>query len=69
MGTVLQAISTLGLSVGLSMYYQWKLGLVALSFAPFILLATFMQTRLMRGENDGYQEALEKSTKVSLNFG
>lgn len=64
-GTIFQSLSTIGLAMGLSMYYEWKLGLVCLAFTPFILLAVFTQQRLMRGENENYHSALEKSTKVN----
>lgn len=64
-GTIMQSLSTLGLAIGLSMYYEWKLGLVCLAFAPFILLAIFTQQRVMRGENEKYHSSLEKSTKVT----
>lgn len=63
-GTIFQSLSTLGLAVGLSMYYEWKLGLVCLAFAPFILAAIFTQQRLMRGETEKYHSSMEKSTKV-----
>lgn len=47
------------------MYYEWRLGLVALSFTPFILIATFLQQRLMYIENQTQTETLQASTKVS----
>jgi ATP-binding cassette subfamily B (MDR/TAP) protein 1 len=65
-GTILQSIATLGLSVGLSMFYQWKLGLVALAFTPFILVAIFLQHRLMNVENDAHHKSLQKSTKLAV---
>lgn len=63
-GTILQSIATLLLSVGLSMYYEWRLGLVAMVFTPFILVAIFFQQRLMNVENQGRHASLERSTKV-----
>ncbi|KAI4471553.1 atp-binding cassette sub-family b [Holotrichia oblita] len=65
-GTVLQSLATLFLGVGLSMYYEWRLGLVALSFTPFLLVATFFQGRLMRGENEKFHGALETSAKLAV---
>ncbi|EFA00893.1 ATP-dependent translocase ABCB1 [Tribolium castaneum] len=65
-GTILQSIATIGLSVGLSMYYQWKLGLVALAFTPFILLAVFFQHRLMNVENEAHHKSLQKSNKLAV---
>ncbi|GJQ78971.1 hypothetical protein Trydic_g133 [Trypoxylus dichotomus] len=65
-GTVLQSLATLFLGVGLSMYYEWRLGLVALAFTPFILFATFLQGRLMKDENEQFHGALEKSSKFAV---
>ncbi|XP_044258218.1 ATP-dependent translocase ABCB1 [Tribolium madens] len=66
LGTILQSIATIGLSVGLSMYYQWKLGLVALAFTPFILLTVFFQHRLMNVENEAHHKSLQKSNKLAV---
>lgn len=63
-GTVIQAMSTLCFALGLSMYYEWSLGLLALSFAPFILVATFLQRKIMAQENMGTAKTMEESTTV-----
>ena len=67
-GTVLQSIATIGLGVGLALYYQWKLGLVTMAFTPVILIAHFSFHRTMKGESFNNQKAMEKSTKVHLLF-
>lgn len=46
------------------MYYEWRLGLVALSFTPLILFSVFFQQRQMLIENQSENETLKKSTKV-----
>lgn len=63
-GLILQSISTLILSVGIAMWYEWRLGFVALCFTPVLLLSIYFQVILMRQENMGSAKALEKSTKV-----
>ncbi|KAK5639991.1 hypothetical protein RI129_010802 [Pyrocoelia pectoralis] len=65
-GTIFQSISTLVLSVGISMYYEWRLGLVAMTFTPFILLAIFFEGRLVRSENQSRHKTLERSTKIAV---
>ncbi|XP_022900124.1 ATP-dependent translocase ABCB1 [Onthophagus taurus] len=65
-GTVLQSFATIILAIGLSMFYEWRLGLVALAFTPFILLATFLQGRLMFAQNDSFHGSMEKSTKFAV---
>ncbi len=48
------------------MYYEWRLGFVALAFAPFILVASYMDIKLMSQQNLGNGKALEKSTKIAV---
>ncbi|XP_001975658.3 multidrug resistance protein 1A [Drosophila erecta] len=65
-GTIIQSISTLALGIGLSMYYEWSLGLVALAFTPFILIAFYMQRILMAKENMGSAKTMENCTKLAV---
>ncbi|XP_016968073.1 ATP-dependent translocase ABCB1 [Drosophila biarmipes] len=65
-GTIIQSISTLVLGIGLSMYYEWSLGLVALAFTPFILIAFYMQRTLMAKENMGSAKTMENCTKLAV---
>lgn len=65
-GTIIQSLATLFLSLGLSMSYQWKLGLVALAFTPFILVASYLQAKVMEQENMGTKKSLEKCTKLAV---
>lgn len=46
------------------MYYEWRLGLLALVFTPFILIATYLQRKVMVSENLGTRKSMEASTKV-----
>ncbi|KAM7343054.1 ATP-dependent translocase ABCB1-like [Cochliomyia hominivorax] len=65
-GTIVQSLATLFLGVGLSLYYEWSLGLLALAFSPFILIATYLQRKVMAEENMGTADALEKCTKLAV---
>jgi ABC-type multidrug transport system, ATPase and permease components len=65
-GIVLQSIATIGLGVGLALYYEWRLGLVTLCFTPIIILGQYFFWRIARGESLNSQKSLEKSTKVSI---
>ena len=65
-GLVFQALSTLIVSVGLALYYQWKLGLVTLVFVPLLLVATYMQAKIIMGQNALEKKALEKSAKLAM---
>lgn len=48
------------------MYYEYRLGLVASSFAPLILIATFLQGRLLKQENTKHREQIETANKVCI---
>ncbi|KAB0792584.1 hypothetical protein PPYR_14543 [Photinus pyralis] len=65
-GTIFQSVSTLGISVGVSMYFEWRLGLVALTFTPFILLAIFFEGRFVKTENENRHKTLERSTMIAV---
>ncbi|XP_049809971.1 ATP-dependent translocase ABCB1-like [Schistocerca nitens] len=65
-GSIVQSLSTLVLAVGLAVYYEWRLGLVAVSFTPFMLAAQVMQRKLVRGETLGQADAMEKAIKLAV---
>ncbi|ERL93338.1 hypothetical protein D910_10631 [Dendroctonus ponderosae] len=65
-GTIVNSLATLSLSVFLAVYYEWRLGLVAMVFVPLIIVATFLQRRQMSQESDDYKESLQKSTKIAV---
>lgn len=65
-GTIIQSMATLILSLGLSMSYQWKLGMVALAFTPFILVASYLQAKMMDQENRGTKKTMENCTKLAV---
>lgn len=65
-GSVLSSVATLLLAIGIAMYYEWRLGFVALAFAPFILVGSYTDIKLMKQQNLGNGKALEKSTKIAV---
>ncbi|XP_053963436.1 ATP-dependent translocase ABCB1 [Anastrepha ludens] len=65
-GTIVQSVATIGLGIGLSMYYEWSLGLLALAFAPFILIASYLQRKVMAQENMGTAKTMENCTKLAV---
>lgn len=48
------------------MYYEWRLGFVALVFTPFILVGSYTDIKMMKQQNLGNGKALEKSTKIAV---
>ncbi len=52
------------ISISLSLYYQWKLGLVTSLFVPLVLVAIYWETKIVSGQDTVEKEALEASAKV-----
>lgn len=63
-GTIVQSISTLLLAIGLSIYYDWRLGLLGMAFIPLIVFITLLHGRVCKKETLNYHKNLEESTKV-----
>ncbi|XP_045448213.1 ATP-dependent translocase ABCB1 [Melitaea cinxia] len=65
-GTVLQAFGTFSFSLGVSLYYEWRLGLVALAFVPLIAAVLYKQGRMITAESFGTAKTMESSSKVAV---
>nr|QOE83899.1 ATP binding cassette transporter subtype B2 [Diabrotica virgifera] len=65
-GAILQSLSTFGIAIALSMYYQWKLGLLMASFTPLMLVAIFIEKRNTTGLSEAREKSLQKSTKIAV---
>ncbi|XP_035228451.1 ATP-dependent translocase ABCB1-like isoform X1 [Stegodyphus dumicola] len=64
--TLLQAISTLIVAITLGMWYNYKIGLVVLSFIPFVLLATYFESRIVSGHMASEKTGFEDASKVAI---
>jgi len=65
-GSVVQSLTTIVGGIGLSMYYNAKLGAVALVFVPFVIFATYYQMRLMTGHNISEKKAVDDASKIAV---
>ncbi|CAH2096061.1 unnamed protein product [Euphydryas editha] len=65
-GTVLQAVGTFSFALGVSLYYEWRLGLVALAFVPFMAAVLYKQGRMVTAESFGTAKTMESSSKVAV---
>lgn len=65
-GVLFQALTTMVAAVVLALYYEWKLGLTALAFVPFILFATYFQAKIIMGQSALERDALQQSAKVAM---
>lgn len=48
------------------MYYEYRLGLTAFAFTPLILIATFLQGRIIRQANENNKRMTESATKLAV---
>ena len=64
LGTILQSVFTLVISIALAMYYEWKLGLVTAVFMPLVLIGIYFQMKVVMGQDSVEVKALAKSAKV-----
>ncbi|XP_052741208.1 multidrug resistance protein homolog 49-like isoform X2 [Bicyclus anynana] len=65
-GTILQSVSTLLFATTAAMYYEWRLGLVVLSFAPLLIAITYIEGRLVSEESMGIAKAMESSSMIAV---
>ncbi|KAJ0181234.1 hypothetical protein K1T71_003319 [Dendrolimus kikuchii] len=65
-GTVLQAIGTFSLALILSMVYEWRVGLVSLTFVPIIIFILYKEGRMVSAESFGTAMTMEKSSKIAV---
>jgi hypothetical protein len=61
---ILQTSNTILMSIGMSIYFQWKLGLAMTTLVPVVLLSFYYQTRVIMGQDNVEKKALERSAKV-----
>ncbi|XP_063233416.1 phosphatidylcholine translocator ABCB4-like isoform X1 [Bacillus rossius redtenbacheri] len=63
---LVQSLSTLLVGVALAMYYEWRLGLVALSFCPVVILAQYLFGLLLSGTLLRDRAALQSAVNVAV---
>nr|CAD7571680.1 unnamed protein product [Timema californicum] len=66
LGTIFSSFSTLVLGLTLSLYYEWRLGLATLAFAPIILISHYLFQFMIKNGQQANQETLEKATKLAV---
>lgn len=64
LGTLLQSFASIGCGLTIGFVYSWKLTLFIVAFAPFIMVAGFLQMKVFTGTADGDMDKLEEAGKV-----
>ncbi|XP_063889978.1 ATP-dependent translocase ABCB1-like isoform X2 [Scylla paramamosain] len=65
-GTIIQALTTLGVSICLALYYDWRLGLISFPFIPFVLIAVYLQSKILMGQSVTESESLQDAGKLAI---
>ncbi|KAK4292716.1 hypothetical protein Pmani_034533 [Petrolisthes manimaculis] len=66
LGLIIQSLTTVCIGVCLSLYYDWRLGLVSLPFMPFILACVYFQTKMFTGQNLSEAKTLDQASKLAV---
>ena len=64
LGTMCQALCSVGVGVIIGFIFSWKLTLVILGFAPVLFLSGLVQTQMSMGTAETGQGAVEEAGKV-----
>ena len=59
-------VSILSAGIVISMYYNWKLGLVVLAFVPILIVGVIVQMRVLMGIHTSKKKVTEEASKVCL---
>ena len=64
-GQILGGITTLCFGIGVGVYYNWRLGLLASAFMPPLCFGLTVNVRLMLTKTSSLRKALEQASKTS----
>lgn len=61
---MLQSLASIGAGIGIGFAYSWKLTLLIVGFAPFILMSGMIQMKVVAGNKEANRAAMEGAGKV-----
>ncbi|KAB0792508.1 hypothetical protein PPYR_14467 [Photinus pyralis] len=65
-GTILNSLSTVVIALSTSFYYEWRITFVALCFSPLIVMAFYLEQKIIAKESQGHYKSLQNSTKIAV---
>ncbi|CAF4933946.1 unnamed protein product [Pieris macdunnoughi] len=65
-GTVLQAFGTFSFALGVSLFYEWRLGLLIMVFVPFMAGVLYKEGRMVSAQSFGTAKTMEASSKIAV---
>lgn len=63
-GTLFNAIATLGLATGFALSFEWRTALVTLCFTPFIFVSIYLEQKILNANATKHNKPFEESSKV-----
>ena len=63
---VMQSLAAIGCGLAIGFIYSWKLTLVVLAFAPFMLLGNIIKMQVMTGGRTEKNSKMEEAAKVGF---
>ena len=66
LSTVIQALTTIIFSSALSLYVVPRVGAVALSFVPLILIATYYSNKMLESQQSDEKSATDEASKLAF---
>lgn len=64
--STLQSVSSVLFSVSLSVWFEWKLGLVVTVYVPWLILSSWLQAKIMAGHFSAFRTHQENASQVSV---
>ncbi|GBP59395.1 Phosphatidylcholine translocator ABCB4 [Eumeta japonica] len=65
-GTVVRATGTFSLALVLALVYEWRVGLVAMSFVSFLVLIFYKQGKMVQEETFRTAKTMQNSVKIAV---
>ncbi|ELU04466.1 hypothetical protein CAPTEDRAFT_135774, partial [Capitella teleta] len=66
LATMLQSLASIGAGIAIGFAYSWELTLMIIAFAPFILMSSAIQMKVVAGNKEANRAAMEGAGKVAI---
>jgi len=66
LGLVVKNFSSLGVSLGISFAYSWKLTLLMMAFVPFLILGGLIEMKLIIGDEEAVKKEYAESSQIAV---
>ncbi|KAK4873212.1 hypothetical protein RN001_015241 [Aquatica leii] len=63
---ILTTLSTIWFGLGISFYFEWRVTLISLCFAPFIIALDYGAIKINQDDEKAHYKTLQQSTKIAV---